>query len=235
MATDFNLMLGELESSAIQQRRLVQDAGHELRTPLSTLRASVELARRVGASGGPQAEEQDELLRTAIGEVDELSRLVDELVNLAGIPFDDNPSEILDLDQVVTDAVEAFRRKHPQRNVEVEVGPSEPIEGKEAHLGRAIANVLANADKFASDDTRIDVSVRGNQITIADRGPGIPPEDLDRIFDKFYRSSTVQTIDGSGLGLAFVAEVVGAHRGTVSASNRSGGGAVITLAFPPAD
>ena len=94
--------------------------------------------------------------------------------------------------------------------------------------------MLANAVKFSATDTTVDVSVDGNRITVSDRGPGILEADLDRIFDKFYRSPTVQTIEGSGLGLAFVAEVVQAHGGTVHAMNRDGGGTTITLDIPPA-
>lgn len=232
VATDFNLMLTELESSVSQQRRLVQDAGHELRTPLSTLRASVELSQRLPSDNHDH--ERDALLNTALDEVDELSRLVDELVNLAAFPFDGSPVELLNLDDVVGAAVDMFRQKRPHRIVEVDVGENQPVHGKHEHLVRAVSNVLANADKFSPEATIVDVSVATNRITVSDRGPGIPREDLERIFDKFYRSPTVQTIQGSGLGLAFVADVVRAHGGTVSAQNGNDGGAVIVLAVPPA-
>jgi len=239
VATDFNLMLGALDESMMQQRQLVQDAGHELRTPLSTLRASVELSQRVAsqrvAAGGELADpDTDEvaLLATAVGEVEELSRLVNELVGLASFSFDETPVENLDLGDVVTTAVQAFRLKQPQRTLEVDVGHNLPVRGKHEHLVRAVANVLANANKFAPDETTIDVMVAANRITVSDRGPGIPADEVDRIFDKFYRSPSVQNIDGSGLGLAFVAEVVRSHHGTVRAANRAGGGAVITLDIP---
>ena len=94
--------------------------------------------------------------------------------------------------------------------------------------------MLANADKFSGADTNIEVSVDRNRIIVNDRGPGILEADLERVFDKFYRSPTVQTIEGSGLGLAFVAEVIASHGGTVHAANRDGGGTTITLEMPPA-
>lgn len=240
VAADFNLMLGELDDSLQQQRRLVQDASHELRTPLSTLRANIELSQRMAARGHsgdhPSGREPEHisLLSTALGEVDELSGLVDELVNLASFPFDESPVELLDLSDVATEAVTAFRLKHPDRPLAIAVGDNQPAHGKRAHLERAVANVLGNAHKFSDAGTTIEVSVDRNCIVVNDRGPGILEADLDRVFDKFYRSPTVQTIEGSGLGLAFVAEVVRGHGGTVHAANRHGGGTTFTLDIPPA-
>jgi len=241
VATDFNVMLGKLDESLLQQRRLVQDASHELRAPLSTLRANVELSQRmamrsetVGPDPSTPEPEHVALLGAALGEVDELSRLVDELVNLASFPFDESPTELLQLGELANGTVEAFRRRHPDRSAAIHIGDNKPIHGKRAHLQRAVANVLANAVKFSASDTAIEVSVDGNRIVVGDRGPGILQADLDRIFDKFYRSATVQTIEGSGLGLAFVAEVVQGHGGTVHAENRPGGGTTIILDIPPA-
>ena len=241
VATDFNVMLGKLDESLLQQRRLVQDASHELRAPLSTLRANVELSQRMALRSQTiepdSAEPEPEhiaLLDAALGEADELSRLVDELVNLASFPFDESPTELLDLVGLTNGTVEAFRLRHPDRPTAMHIGENEPINGKRAHLERAIANVLANAVKFSAAGTPVDVEVEGNRIIVSDRGPGILEADLDRIFDKFYRSPTVQTIEGSGLGLAFVAEVVQGHGGTARASNRDGGGTMITLEIPPA-
>ena len=241
VADDFNLMLATLDESLLQQRRLVQDASHELRAPLSTLRANVELSQRMAvrrATGGPEfAESESEhiaLLGAALGEVDELSRLVDELVNLASFPFDESPTELLDLGELATTVVEDFRLRNPNRNATLRIGGNEPITGKRTHVERAVANVLANAAKFTPADTDIEICVDANRIIVNDRGPGVLEAELDRIFDKFYRSPTVQTIEGSGLGLAFVAEVVQAHDGTVHAMNRDGGGTTITLDFGPA-
>lgn len=241
VAADFNVMLAKLDESLLQQRRLVQDASHELRAPLSTLRANVELSQRMAVraqtlrqDGDAPESEYIAMLGTAIGEVDELSRLVDELVNLASFPFDESPTELLDLGELTTGAVEAFRLRHPDRHTELCIGDNQPVTGKRSHLARAVANVLANAVKFSAADTAVEVSVEGNRIIVSDRGPGILEADLDRIFDKFYRSPTVQTIEGSGLGLAFVAEVVDAHGGTLHAANRDEGGATITIDLPPA-
>lgn len=246
VADDFNVMLAKLDESLLQQRRLVQDASHELRAPLSTLRANVELSQRMALRGQTLGGDSDELqsdyaeseyitlLGAALGEADELSRLVDELVNLASFPFDETPTELLDLGEVTAGTVEEFRLRHPERQATLHIGNNHPINGKRAHLARAVANVLANTAKFTAADTAVEVSVDGNCVTVNDRGPGIREADLDRIFDKFYRSPTVQTIEGSGLGLAFVADVVQAHGGTVHAANRDEGGTAITLDIPPA-
>ncbi len=237
VAADFNLMLGELDESLRQQRRLVQDASHELRTPLSTLRATIELSQRMALRGHTPGDDPGEpehiaLLSTALGEVDELSSLVDELVSLASFPFDETAIELLDLGDVTAEVVTTFRMKHPDRPVRLTLGGNEPVQGRRTHLARAIANVLANADKFSDPGTSIEVSVDRNCIIVNDRGPGILEADLERVFDKFYRSPTVQTIEGSGLGLAFVAEVIASHGGTVHAANRDGGGTTIKLEIP---
>lgn len=241
VAADFNVMLAKLDESLLQQRRLVEDASHELRAPLSTLRANVELSQRMAGraqtvDGDSSAYDSEHiaLLGAALGEADELSRLVDELVNLASFPFDESPIELLDLGEVTTRTVEAFRLRHPDRSIAIRVGDNQPIKARRAHLERAVANVLANAAKFSAGDSAVEVAIEDNCVIVNDRGPGILEADLDRLFDKFYRSPTVQTIEGSGLGLAFVAEVVQAHGGTVHAMNRDGGGATITLDIPPA-
>ncbi len=241
VAADFNVMLGKLDESLLQQRRLVEDASHELRAPLSTLRANVELSQRMAVRAqtlnGDSSEHESEhiaLLGAALGEVDELSRLVDELVNLASFPFDESPTELLDLGELTNGTVQGFRLKYPDRPTTLHIGENELINGKRSHLERAVANVLANAVKFSAADTGVEVAVDGNRIIVNDRGPGILEDDLDRIFDRFYRSPTVQTIQGSGLGLAFVAEVVRGHGGTVHAKNRDGSGTTITLDIPPA-
>ena len=144
------------------------------------------------------------MLSSALGEVDELSGLVDQLVNLASFPFDETPIELLDLADVTGEVVNTFRLKHPDRPLTLAVGENQPAHGKRAHLERAVANVLANADKFCDAGTTIVVSVDGNCIIVNDSGPGILEADLDRVFDKFYRSPTVQTIEGSGLGLCLL-------------------------------
>lgn len=230
VTSDFNSMLRELDQSLQQQHQLVQDAGHELRTPLTTIRASIELMQRMG----PEHQvDREELLATATVELGELTRLVDELVSLAASPFDETPVESIDLAVLVADTVEAFTAKNPGRNFDIKVGKNAVVAGKRSHLRRALANVVTNADKFAPPNTPIHIEVDQNTIKVHDHGPGIPVEDLPHVFDKFFRSTTVQSISGSGLGLALVDEIVKGHDGSVTAANHEAGGAIITVHLPP--
>ena len=99
--------------------------------------------------------------------------------------------------------------------------------GLDAGLELAISNLVDNAAKYNEASTPIDISVSGTTVTVRDRGRGIPADDLDRIFDRFYRAVDVRTEPGSGLGLSIVDEIVRSHGGRVSARNRDGGGAEV--------
>jgi len=229
LAVAFNAMLGALEASRDAQRQLVADASHELRTPLTAIRANIELLDRAPCLPPP---ERAEMLRTARGQLEDLTVLVGDLVDLARpVQRPEEPPEDLPLDAVVADAVRRARRHAPDA---VFVLDAEPciVRASRARVARAVGNLLDNAVKWSPPGACIDVGVHDGEVTVRDRGPGIAPDDLPHVFDRFYRAPAARGLPGSGLGLAIVKHVADAHRGTVSAEPAPGGGTLLRLTLP---
>ena len=228
LAESFNRMLEALEQSLAAQRQLVADASHELRTPLTSLRTNIEvLARRDGLPD----DERERLLADVLAQVEELTALVADVVELARGAEPTADTEDVRLDLVVADAVERARRHAPAVRFEAELEPS-VVRGVGDRLARAVSNLLDNAAKWSPPGGVVEVRVRGGEVIVRDHGPGIADEDLPRVFDRFYRASAARGRPGSGLGLAIVRQVAEAHGGRVSAERADGGGALLRLALP---
>ncbi|MFB8280174.1 HAMP domain-containing sensor histidine kinase [Nocardia colli] len=238
LATSFNTMLDELaqaltaeRTSRAAQHRLIADASHELRTPLTALRTNIDLLRRASRLSAGQLDETVAALRV---QSEELSGLVTDLIDLARA---DDPAaapeslEDLRLDLLVADCLGTAERHWPTVTFETDLAPT-TIHGASARLTRAITNLLDNAAKFSPPQGRIHIRLHHNELTVRDEGPGIPPDDLPHIFDRFYRSATARTKPGHGLGLAIVKQVADLHGATATAESPPGGGAVFRLAFP---
>lgn len=231
LAASLGSMTDALATSREQQRRLVMDAGHELRTPLTSIRANVEFLDRVGDAADPA--QRTEIVRAVTSEVDELSDLITELVELATDTRDDLPTERIVLRELVESTVNRFRRR-TGRVVDVDVDDTVVV-GRGPMLDRALSNLLLNADKFAPGAEPIEVTVRAGSLRVRDHGAGIPAEDLPHVFERFHRATATRTMPGSGLGLAIVAQIVDRHGGRVSAANAPDGGAVVGFDLPVAD
>jgi len=227
LGTAFNEMLVALARSKDAQQRLVQDAGHELRTPLTSLRTNISVLRRHGEM--PPAT-LAQVLDDVDGEARELTDLVNELVDLATERRLDEPEIEVALGPLVEQVAARARRRHG-REVRVDADASTVI-GRPQALERAVSNLLDNAAKFDDSGAPIEVTVHAGRIAVADRGPGIDPDDLPHLFDRFYRAVAMRSRPGSGLGLAIVADVAAAHGGGVFAANRDGGGAVVGIELP---
>ena len=228
LAASFNAMLAALEESRQQQHRLVHDAGHELRTPLTALRTNIELLAR--ADGLPD-EKRRRLLEDVTFELKELSNLVTEVVDLATDAATTGEVLVdLRVDELVERMVERARRRSGHEVI-TDLSPT-VLEGRRAMLERAVANLIDNAIKWSPADAPIEVSLAGGRLAVADRGPGIEPDDLPRIFDRFYRSEAARGMPGSGLGLSIVKRIAEDHGGSVFAESRKGGGTVVGITFP---
>ena len=223
----FDAMLGALARSRDDQQRLVQDAGHELRTPLTSLRTNISVLRRYDQLA---PEVRGQVLDDVEGEARELTALVNELVELATDRRSDEPPEELALADLVDRAVDRLHRR-TGRAAEVAVDATRVVGGPGA-LERAIGNLLENAAKFSPPGSPISVVVDHGEVRVDDRGPGIPPDDLGRVFDRFYRAVDARGHPGSGLGLAIVRDIVERHGGTVFARNRVDGGASVGFTLP---
>ncbi len=228
LALRFNEMLATLESSLGSQRRLVADASHELRTPLTSLRTNIEVLARNEAI---PAADRERLLGDVTGQLEELTGLVDDVVELARGAEAPLVMEDVRLDLLVERAVERSRLHAPAARFEVEVEET-LVRGAPDRLDRAVTNLLDNAVKWSPPGEAIDVSVRDGAVTVRDYGPGIDPADLPHVFDRFYRSPSARGTPGSGLGLAIVRQTADSHGGTVSAESAEGGGARLRLVLP---
>ncbi|MFE1798368.1 MULTISPECIES: sensor histidine kinase [unclassified Streptomyces] len=228
LGRSFDRMLGRLAQSEDDQRRLVQDAGHELRTPLTSLRTNISILRRIDELP-PAARE--ELVDDLAQESRELTDLVNELVALAAGQSDTEPLRRVALGDLADDVAVAARRR-TARAVTVRVSGDTVVDGRPAALQRAMSNLVDNAAKFDRGGsgpielavTRVDRDTV--RVEVLDRGPGIAQEDLDRVFDRFYRAPDARSLPGSGLGLSIVREVAAAHGGEPFAGRREGGGSV---------
>ena len=228
LATSFDQMLAALALSREQQRRLVQDAAHELRTPLTSLRTNIELLER--APHLP-AEEHAALMRGLTSEVAELSELFSELVHLATDPTTATEHPVdMDVADVIDSAVERFRIR-TGRTVDVRAEPTR-LTGNPDSIERAIDNLLSNADKFSPPGAPIEVELADRRLTVRDHGSGIPTDELDSVFDRFFRSESARSTPGSGLGLAIVRQVAEQHGGTAFAQRSAQGNTEVGFTLP---
>jgi two-component system sensor histidine kinase MprB len=238
MARSFNTMLAALDGARAAQRQLVADASHELRTPLTAVRTSVEALARAPANGVPSAE-RAHALATAQAQLEDLSVLVGDLVDLARPAEPQVGAEVEDvrLDLLVAEAVERARRHAPAATFTVSADET-LVPGLPARLHRAVANLLDNAVKHGGAAGCVEVEVRGGlhggEIRVRDRGPGMAPDDLPHVFDRFWRAPGARGLPGAGLGLAIVRQVAEAHGGGVRAEtpDDGGGGARLVLSLP---
>ena len=226
LATRFNGMLAALEESVGRQRRLVADASHELRTPLTAARTNVDLLRE----GKLPEDEQRRALDEASVELDALTTLVSDLVELARGEERKLRVEDVQLDELVEGVVERAKTRAPQATFVSSLTPSK-VRADSVLLERAVSNLLDNAVKYSPAGAPIEVIVREGQVIVADHGPGVADEDLPRIFDRFYRAAASRSKPGAGLGLAIVREAAEAHGGKASVES-SPKGARFTLTLP---
>ncbi|MEU5961707.1 HAMP domain-containing sensor histidine kinase [Micromonospora parva] len=235
------------ESRAIRSeermRQFVADASHELRTPLTTIRGFAELYRQ-GAARAP--EQTAGLLRRIEDEAARMGLLVEDLLLLARLdrerPLALTPVE---LPVLASDAVQAARAMAPDRRIELEIEPeSGPlvVSADDARLRQVIGNLVTNALTHTPPEAEIRVRLRAEPggfavVEVADTGPGLSPEQAERVFERFYRADAARTRradgnTGTGLGLAIVAALVAAHHGTVEVTETPGGGATFRVRLP---
>jgi two-component system sensor histidine kinase MprB len=225
LASRLDELLDTLDASLRTQRQFVADASHELRTPIATLRANVEVL----ASSTPLTnQERTELITDLHDELQAMTTLVNELVELARGEETDTPGQSFRLDHVVEAVVERAARRTPNLAFRTNLNASTII-GDPDRIDRAVANLVDNARKWTKRHEPLDVSVRDGLIEIRDHGPGIAEHDLPLIFNRFYRSAAARSTPGAGLGLAIVKQIAEAHGGTITISNAPDGGAVARL------
>jgi two-component system sensor histidine kinase MprB len=235
LASSFNAMLDALERSMTaldasvgSQRQLVADASHELRTPVTSVRTNIELLQRLG----PQmdAAEHRRLLDDVVAQLEELTLLINDLIDLSRGEEPADEIEDVRLDLLVEEVAQKTAA-HASTTLHVELEPS-IIAGVPARLARAVGNLLDNAVKYSPAEAAVEVRLRGKELTVRDHGPGISEEDLPHIFDRFYRGADARRRPGSGLGLAIVRQVAEQMGGAIAAEPAPGGGTLMRLRLP---
>ncbi len=244
LGATMNALLGRLQGALVRQRNFVADAGHELRTPLTILRAELELATRPGRG----YQELTAAVERAAEETDRLIRLAEDLLVLARA--DDGEAAFLRLapirfDTVVDEAVLAAEAQAGAAGVKLSLDGLSPVvlDADCDRLRQVIDNLLSNALRYAPRGSTITLrllAAGASPATVAlevlDDGPGFPAGFLPHAFERFRRVDPARAPNagGAGLGLAIVASLIGAHGGTVTAENRTGGGACVRVELPTA-
>jgi two-component system sensor histidine kinase MprB len=231
LASSFNDMVASLAASRERQMRLVADAGHELRTPLTSLRTNLELLAQADRRGGLSGEQRQEILFDATAQVEELSTLVGDLVELARDEPVERAPEPLDLSDIVTRAVDRVRRRGLGLTFDVALDPWWVL-GERQILERAVTNLLDNAAKWSPSHGTVNIGLHDGVLDVADQGSGIKESDLPMIFERFYRAPDARTMPGSGLGLSIVKQAVERHGGWIMVANVQPHGARFTMALP---
>jgi two-component system sensor histidine kinase MprB len=227
LARSFNRTLDALEASASAQRHLVADASHELRTPIASLRANIQV---LDDADRLAPEDLADLRADIISELDELTALVGDIVELAR---GSRPADRLDdvqLDTLVAALVDRFERRFPDLHFERSLEPT-IVSGEPERMARAVSNLLDNASKWSPPGGTIEVVLADDTVTVRDHGRGFAEQDLPHVFDRFYRASDARSTTGSGLGLAIVRQAAERHGGIVEALNAPDGGGMVRVRF----
>lgn len=237
LAESVNAMLAALDTARTEQRQLVENAGHELRTPLAILRNDIGTLLR--SERHPErsldATDRASLLHDLDAEAAALTDLVAELVDLARGEVEPEPFLETDLRALIDRAVARTQRGTPGATIDVR-GAGFEATVRPAMLERAIANLIRNAVQVGAAGGPVEVELTERDgwaiVRVLDRGPGIADHDLPHLFERFYRGEGARERHGSGLGLAIVAQAAEQHGGSADAANRPGGGAAFTLRVP---
>ncbi|MFC8451863.1 ATP-binding protein [Kitasatospora sp. NPDC057223] len=236
LSTSFNSMSTALANSRERQTRLIADAGHELRTPLTSLRTNVDLLIRSDDTGRPlPPATRTKLLGNMKAQMQELTLLIGDLLQLSR-PDSPKPGQnmtVVALHEIAGRAVERARLRGPGLVFELGIEPWY-VHGDGAALERAVINLLDNAVKYSPPGGKVEVRLHEGLLTVRDHGPGIEPDELPYVFDRFWRSPSSRQLPGSGLGLSIVAQSVRDSGGEVSLGPaRDGGpGAQATVRLP---
>ncbi len=236
LARDFNRMAERIQSLLESQQQLLRDVSHELRSPLARLRVGLTLA-----SDAPDPRDRSRHISTMERDLERLDRLIEEILHYARLsqapvvemaPFD--------LSELVESVVASARLEAAPDRIEIDYQAPDQLMvcGNAELLGRAVENLLRNALAHSPPDQLVQVELQGNadqvDLRIADRGPGVPDSQLEKIFEPFVRLSPErgESGQGGGIGLAIVKAAVEQHGGRVTASNRTRGGLRVTLTLP---
>jgi two-component system, OmpR family, sensor kinase len=234
LAHDFDSMAARLQQLTAARQALLHDVSHEFRSPLARMQAAIGLLRQDASQAGAMVERIER-------EIDRLNALVEELLTLHRLEAapESWPQETIDvldlLNAVIEDA--DFEARAASRQVIAQVPGRFIARVRGELMYRAFENVIRNAVKFTAQGTAVEVGARLDPdgalaVTVADRGPGVPEAERERMFEPFVRLESASLVAGTGLGLAVAQRAMSLHGGTITAAPREGGGLVVELRLP---
>jgi two-component system sensor histidine kinase CpxA len=233
LARDFDAMAEQIQALITDKELLLRDVSHELRSPLARIRVALALAERKA----DVAAQQD--LERIDQETERLDQLVGQILTLARLRSSKLEDHVeVDLNELVSQVVEDAQFEHPNARIGLKAGTAAKISGNAAELASAVENVVRNAVLHSGPDVEVGVELKSTPgeiaITVTDSGPGVPEDDLNRLFDPFYRvdPSRDHKQSGYGLGLAIASRIIERHGGTLNASNRTDGGLAVSFRLP---
>lgn len=241
LAETFNAMLNRLDDAFTAERRFVSDASHELRTPLTALRGNAEILLRQVEIGAVEKEDAIEILSDIRDESERMGRLVQNLLTLARADVGWTPElELVPLDQIAADASRLAVRLAGKHEFTFDIDDEVDVMGNSDQLKQLLLILLDNAFTYTPNESNVSLAVEAGdddaRMVVCDAGPGIPAEQLDRIFDRFYRGDAARDkrAAGAGLGLPIARWIVECHNGKIAAESEIGKGTSITVTLPRA-
>jgi len=226
-----------LEATEKLQTALLNSISHDLRSPLVSITGALSSLDEAGPA--LDEEVKHSLLETAREEAERLNRLVGNLLDITRLEAGAMQlhREACDVQELIGSSLQQIGSPLKNRQVNVEIPAKLPLVSLDFVLfSRVLVNIIDNALKYSPQDKPIDIHTRITnhhlELSVADRGEGIPPEDLERIFDKFYRVQRPDNVGGTGLGLSICKGIIEAHGGSIRVVNRRGGGAIFTISMP---
>lgn len=235
LTRDFNAMAEQIATLLKSQKRLLRDISHELRSPLTRMNVSLELARK-------QPDNAEQYLLRIAKESERINDLIDQLLTLTRLEGDADYTQMkpVNIPELIKDIVDDanYEAAHINRTVTVRRLTKVLVPGSREMLGRALENVIRNGLYYTADDTTVEIDIEQGRdhtiISIKDHGPGVPDKNLDQIFKPFFRVAESRNRDsgGSGIGLAIAKQAVLMHGGDIKADNNPAGGLIITIRLP---
>ena len=238
---EFNSLTDRLQTTETLRRRFVSDASHELKTPLAAIRL---LTDSILQTGNMDMETVRDFVTDIGSEAERLSRITEDLLRLTRLDSNQvDPPEVVEVAPVLEQVMRMMSLLAQEKGTELtcQTGGDCRVLATKGEVHQVIYNLTDNAVKYSGSHGSVRVELRrdGNDVvlTVADNGPGIPEEDLPRVFERFYRVDKARSraAGGTGLGLSIVQDTVTKRGGTVSAANRPEGGAVFTVRWPAAE
>lgn len=236
LASSFNSLLDNLHEAFNRERQFIGDVAHELKTPLATLKSTLE----VSLSRSRTNEEYRRVLKTAIEETNQLSITLNNVLDLAWAEVHENNknTKIFNLSELMEELCDISEKMSQSKHIHVicTIEKAIKIAGFREKLARALLNIIDNAIKYTNDGGKIEITLEKTHnrafITIKDSGVGIAPKDIPHIFDRFYRGEKTEKIHGSGLGLAIAKSVITLHQGHVNVESKQNEGTTFIIILP---